>query len=522
MTKKRITALVALGCALFIIAASVGMFLVCMEIESEKFRDNAADLIYYNFGDFSWNYEKDENHKAIAENSGMSDISVFMQKYLEDGWKISIDYPLLVKAVDEEGNWYEAYGNYVKVNLEKEQLYINLDEYMTQAQKDAVRDMPGVSEVKLGHNGEKYVLNEITFTDYSGHKETFTYSDSEPTAETTGIVLYFAREGLKAYDKKYFSELEETIEKDYELNHSFDSNGGGAYTSAEESNGNYAVEIAGKKYMVYYAMKYNLPLRAITSPDFMVFSIMSVILCLAAGAVFLILCLKFYTKSEAIENSKRTFISAASHELKTPLAVIQNQCECIMENVAPEKNDKYVESIYDEALRMNEIVSSLLIFNRISYATKVEKEKYNLTQLLSVQTQKYLSFAQSKDVQMTVEADEEIFVKCEPHLMELAIANYLSNAVKYATGENTVKVSLSKEKDEFCLEVFNTGEHIDKKKVEVLWGILERSEASRTRDGSSTGMGLPICKRIFDLHGFYGGYKEKDNGVVFYIKGKCC
>lgn len=520
MTKKKIIKFVVLGFALFLLASTLGVFMVCVEIEAGEFRENFY-LVYDNFNEFAWNYEADEHKKAIAEKSGISDVNVFMQKYLEGEGRIGIDYPMVVSAVDEDGNWYEAFRNYITVNLEKEQVYINLDEYLSEEQKEEVREMTGVSQIKLGHNGEKYVLYEITFTDYIKNKVTYTYSSETPVVvNDMGTLMYIQDIRLEKYDKKLFKNLYETIEKDHGYNHNFDSSGGGASVSSEEANGHHSVEIAGKKYIIYYAMEYNLPMRAIKSHDFKYFTFMFTFFLGVAAIIFLCLCFKLNKKSELIENSKRTFISAAAHELKTPLAVIQNQCECIMENVAPEKNGEYLESIYDEALRMNDIVSTLLTFNRISATNKIIKEKCNLTEILLTQTDKYLSFAQSKGAEMVVQANETVVTECNAELMALAIDNYLSNAVKYATGEKLIKVSLFKTKEGFCLEVFNTSEPIDENKVNVLWNVLEREDASRMRDGNSTGMGLPICKRIFDLHGYYGEYKTRDNGVVFSVKGK--
>lgn len=527
MTKKKIIKMVILGFVFFSIASISANFVICAELVSNDFRDDFSPLLI-EFSDFSWEYELDENHKKIAENSGMSDITVFMQKYLESSWKIhNIDCPFRLMAVDEQGNWYEAYYNYVQINLENEEVYINLDDYLNENQKKELYKMSKPSEVsiediKLGHNGQNYVLNQITFTNLDGLKATYTFSTQESVTEekamTTSLLLKEIE--VKPYDKMHLSKLYDDIEKDYGYNHNFGSSGGGAYISSTEANGHHGVEIDGKKYLIYYAMSHNLPMHIITSAEFIIYTFMFFIFLSIAGVVFLIFCLKLNKKSEIIENSKRIFISAAAHELKTPLSVIQNQCECIIENVLPEKNEEYMASIYDETLRMNDIVTSLLTFNRISTIDKITKEKCNLTNLVCTETNKYLSFAQSKGAEITLDAEEDVFVICNTELMALAIDNYLSNAVKYATEEKKIKVSLYKTKDEFNLEVFNTGTPIDEKKATEIWGIFEREDISRTRDGNSTGMGLPICKRIFDLHGFRGEYKAKDDGVEFSVRGK--
>ena len=281
MTKKKIIKMVALGFVLFLIASISANFFICAELVVKDFRGD-FNPIYSEFSKFSWEYELDENHKKIAKNSGMSDINVFMQKYLENNWKIhNINYPFKLLAVDEQGNWYEAYYNYVQIHLENEEVYINLDDYLNENQKKELYKMSKPSEVsieniKLGHNGENYVLNQITFTNHDGLKTTYTFSTQESVTEekamTTSVLLKEIE--VKPYDKMYLSKLYDDIEKDYGYNHNFDSSGGGAYISSTEAHGNHGVEIDGKNYIIYYAMINNLPMHIITSIEFITYTFM--------------------------------------------------------------------------------------------------------------------------------------------------------------------------------------------------------------------------------------------------------
>ncbi|MBQ1996542.1 MAG: two-component sensor histidine kinase, partial [Clostridia bacterium] len=96
------------------------------------------------------------------------------------------------------------------------------------------------------------------------------------------------------------------------------------------------------------------------------------------------------------------------------------------------------------------------------------------------------------------------------------VDNYLSNAIKYATGEKKVAVKL--EKDRFF--VYNTSEGISRDTADLMWDILSRDNKARTKDGSSTGMGLPICAEIFKAHGFEYGYRNLQGKVEFYFEFK--
>ena len=231
------------------------------------------------------------------------------------------------------------------------------------------------------------------------------------------------------------------------------------------------------------------------------------------------MCMKVITKSEKLDEAKSTFISGASHELKTPLAVIQNQCECIMENVAPEKNEEYVKSIYDEALRMNGIVTSLLNYNKISQMTAVEKERCNLSELLREEVKSYGRFAENSGVTIVENIADNIYTDCNVQLMKTAIDNYLSNAVKYSVGDKTVQVNLFDKNGSFTLAVINDANESNVKNAQESWDEFSRGDKARSRQGQSIGMGLPICKKIFELHGFGGYCKYGEGRVSFVITG---
>ena len=281
------------------------------------------------------------------------------------------------------------------------------------------------------------------------------------------------------------------------------------------------IDAGEETYHIWFSAKYSPFIRAVTSNSFQEFTLLTALLFLVAGALVLIISQAFLTKTQQLEKSKRTFISAAAHELKTPLAVIQNQCECILEDILPEKKDEYIRSVYDEALRMNGIVTSLLTFNRLSATDKVHKDKVNLSDLVTTEVNKYLSFAEAKGAEIiSADITENLYVSCNSELMALAIDNYLSNAVKYTTGEKKITVSLIKTKKGFLFEVYNTAEPIDESEIKGLWNVLERQDVSRTRKENSTGMGLPICKRIFDIHGFKYECRNAKDGIVFSIMGE--
>ncbi|MDE5604609.1 MAG: HAMP domain-containing histidine kinase, partial [Eubacterium sp.] len=233
--------------------------------------------------------------------------------------------------------------------------------------------------------------------------------------------------------------------------------------------------------------------------------------------VLFIIFRKTISNTEKNEHIKTAFTSAAAHELKTPLSVIENQCECIMENVAPEKNAEYINSIYTEALRMNKLVASLLQYNRLASADKIKMEKCRLDEIVQAEIEKYQTYFSTKNIRLETEIYENAKVKCNAELISLVIDNYLSNAVKHTNHDNTIKISLIKNNNSYRFSVYNEGKNIPYEYKDMLFNVLYKTDKSRNRDDNSTGMGLAICKEILDQHKYKYGFYNKRDGVEFYF-----
>lgn len=237
-------------------------------------------------------------------------------------------------------------------------------------------------------------------------------------------------------------------------------------------------------------------------------SITAVYIVLSSVSVFVYVKIK--RNKERLENAKYAFTNAAAHELKTPLAVIQNQCECVLENVNPQKNMDYVHSIYKESIKMNKLLNSLLQYNKLTLAPDIEKAETDISLLVNGEIDKYSQYAKSMNITITSDI-ENCTAFCNADTISMVIGNFLSNAIKYSTG-NEIKVELIKTKKGCKFSVFNYSERLEDKNI---WNILSVNDASRT--GNSTGMGLAISKQILDLHKFKYGFKNRDGGVEFYF-----
>lgn len=428
-----------------------------------------------------------------------------------------------VLSRSESGLWWSEEDE----NGDYHYKYASIEEYMTPEVKKQIMKIKRksghgnilVDEVFLNSSSGKDIPVSIVLFDQKNTYSTIKLNDlpAERSIGKDDYLIhswYFYDLDEKSPLHKYYLKSNQQLDKaiaEYEYN---GNDGGGGSSSAGELE--FYDVING--YGLFTFVNYNVFYETVTSDEFLAMTWMTSFFFAVATLGILIAAHVLYNKNQRLVYNRQAFTSAAAHELKTPISVIQNKCECIMEGIYPERNEDRIRSIYDEALRMSDIVKTLLLFNRVTNADAVSKERCNLSEIVTAEIEKYLSFASSKGVNLSAEVEENIFVDVNRELITLAIDNYLSNAIKYASGEKNARVTLKKEKSGFKFSIYNDCGGISH--TDNVWDVFAKADASRTSDGSSTGMGLPICRRIFDLHSFSFGHYNFKNGVIFYFGGK--
>ncbi|MBQ9228453.1 MAG: HAMP domain-containing histidine kinase [Eubacterium sp.] len=267
-------------------------------------------------------------------------------------------------------------------------------------------------------------------------------------------------------------------------------------------------KIAGKRYEIYWfaaAKPVSLTLR---STEFLTATFRITCFFIIVSMLSFIAYQMIYKRWLQLDEAQRAFAAAAAHELKTPLAIIQNQSEFILEKVDPKKTEEYVRSIYDESLRMNRLVAMLLQYNRLSMAGKVTRNQVSLSAIAVEEAEKYRSLAAAKGVAFECDIKDGVNVKANSDLIALVIDNFLSNAVKYTLAGKQVTLTLR----EHTLTVRNEGAPITASK-QAIWGALYHSEQA----SDSSGMGLAVSKQILQLHHYRYGFKNDPNGVSFFF-----
>lgn len=221
------------------------------------------------------------------------------------------------------------------------------------------------------------------------------------------------------------------------------------------------------------------------------------------------------------EEMRQEFLANVSHELKTPIALIQGYAEGLLENVNddPESREFYCDVIVDEAAKMNQMVKRLLSLNQLEFGNgQVHLEHFNLVSLLdSVVNAAEILFKQ-KDVTLSYQRPQKpIMVWADEYMIEEVLTNYVSNALNHVKYENKIEIKVVPD-DIVRVSVFNTGDPIPDSDIDKIWSKFYKVDKARTREYGGNGIGLSIVKAVMEAHNRQYGVKNYDNGVEFWFE----
>ena len=223
-----------------------------------------------------------------------------------------------------------------------------------------------------------------------------------------------------------------------------------------------------------------------------------------------------------IDNMRKEFLSNVSHELKTPIALIQGYAEGLLEGISDDKENRdfYCEIIMDEAGKMNKIVRQLLDLSHIeSDDNAISMETFNLVELLEGLLHSFdLNFKQkSVELQFTKIVSPLMVIGDEFKIEEI-LTNYLSNALNHVSGDKIIRLSVEELEKSVRVLIYNTGELIPENDLPEIWGKFYKVDKARTREYGGSGIGLSIVKAIMEAHNQKFGVKNCDNGVEFWFE----
>ena len=226
-------------------------------------------------------------------------------------------------------------------------------------------------------------------------------------------------------------------------------------------------------------------------------------------------------KKEEIENMRSDFISNVSHELKTPIALIQGYAEGLQDNVNddPENRNYYCDVIIDEAAKMNNIVRKLLSLNQLEYGEQsLEYDRFDIYDLLRGVLRDTEILQKQQDVTVHLYGEGPCYVWADEYRIEEVVTNYVSNAFHHVSKSREIAVSVKKTDATVRVSVYNTGEPIPEEDLDKVWIKFFKVDKARTREYGGSGIGLSVVKAVMDAHNRKCGVINHEGGVEFWFE----
>ena len=226
-------------------------------------------------------------------------------------------------------------------------------------------------------------------------------------------------------------------------------------------------------------------------------------------------------KKEQIDEMRKEFLSNVSHELKTPLALIQGYAEGLRDGITddPESQQFYCDVIVDEADKMNELIKKLLTLNQLEFGNDAaDMTHFDIAELIQGVVSASSLMLASEHITLEYLNPGPTYVWGDEFKVEEVITNYLSNAIHYALGEKIIRISMEEKEGLLRVSVFNTGNPIPEDDLDKVWIKFYKVDKARTREYGGNGIGLSIVKAIMESMNRQCGVINHEDGVEFWME----
>lgn len=220
------------------------------------------------------------------------------------------------------------------------------------------------------------------------------------------------------------------------------------------------------------------------------------------------------------EQVRKEFISNVSHELKTPIAIIQGYAEGLEMGVVddPESVNEYCKIIVDETSRMNDIVVELLELSKYEQgAYPLHSERFNVHEFAGNMLNSMKVLFEDKGITAKNDIDPSLTGWGDITKLEMVLSNYLGNAISHVKDPYCIRVSSEQLGDIIRVYVFNSGDAIAEEDMDKIWNSFYRADKSHNRSENRYGLGLSIVRAIQNMHQMKYGVENVEGGVRFWF-----
>ncbi len=230
-------------------------------------------------------------------------------------------------------------------------------------------------------------------------------------------------------------------------------------------------------------------------------------------------------KKEQIDEMRKEFLANVSHELKTPIALIQGYAEGLKMGIndnGEESKEFYCDVIMDEANKMNDMVKKLMSLNELEFGNNpVQMERFDISELIHNYLQSMELLFNQNDIKIECNIPRPTYVWADEIQIEEVFRNYITNAMNHAEGEKLIRVTLEKKEENIRVSVFNTGKNIPEESIGHIWDKFYKVDKARTREYGGSGVGLSIVKAVMEGINQEYGVRNEEDGVTFYFEVSC-
>lgn len=222
------------------------------------------------------------------------------------------------------------------------------------------------------------------------------------------------------------------------------------------------------------------------------------------------------------EKLKREFVSSVSHELKTPITVINGYAEGLRSDILDSKEDNqyYIDVICEESEKMGLMVNDLLDLYKLESNTfKIVKDKVNIENLIRNAVKKHEIILKDKEINISLDL-QKAYILGDKIRLEQVLNNLLDNAINHIDAKKQIIISTKLINDNIHIGIYNSGEMIKENDLEKIWYSFVRLDKVRNSSDNRIGLGLAIVREIINLHDGMYGVENKKDGVEFWIELK--
>lgn len=227
-------------------------------------------------------------------------------------------------------------------------------------------------------------------------------------------------------------------------------------------------------------------------------------------------------KRVQIDDMRTEFLSNVSHELKTPIALIQGYAEGLKDcvNDDAESRDFYCDVIIDEAGKMNALVKNLLNLNELEFSNDtINYEQFDIVDLINNCIISNDILIKQNNINVIFNNKKSIYVWSDEFRIEQVVSNYISNAIHYCEGaDKIIRIDFEQKNDKIRVNIFNSGKNIPDGELDKVWVKFYKVDKARTREYGGSGVGLSIVKASMSALNQDFGVYNNDDGVTFYFE----